>query len=235
LVRERRQKEILTMRQLKRIMTASCAAFLLLGVAGAFNSAGGLLGTQKLLAGDDRDQDSYHRGYKQGREDARDNRRPASGRRWDADFRRGYEDGYNQASRGSRRSRDDERWGREGGYNDRGSDRYERSRNRNDDGYYSGPGRMSWRGRVDDYVELRIQGGRVRSVERGGAPTYNERASFSSPLPRSDVRVDVKKRDGRGRVSLLEQPSRNNNYTAVIRIDDSKGGADDYEIEMEWR
>ena len=94
---------------------------------------------------------------------------------------------------------------------------------------------MRWRGRVDDYVELRIQGNRVRSIERGGAPTYNEQASFSSPLPRADVRVDVKKRDGRGKVSLLEQPSRFNNYTAVIRIDDNKGGADDYEIEMQWR
>ena len=117
---------------------------------------------------------------------------------------------------------------------DWGSDQYGRSRNGND-GYYSGPGNMRWRGRVDDYVELRIQGNRVRSIERGGAPTYNEQASFSSPLPRADVRVDVKKRDGRGRVSLLEQPSRYNNYTAVIRIDDNKGGADDYEIEMQWR
>ena len=94
---------------------------------------------------------------------------------------------------------------------------------------------MTWRGRVDDYVKLRIQGNRVRSIERGGAPTYNEHASFSNPLPRADVRVDVKKRDGRGRVSLLEQPNRNNNYTAVIRIDDNKGGADDYEIEMHWK
>jgi hypothetical protein len=184
-----------------------------------------------LLAWDHRDQDSYNRGYQLGREDARSNRRADSGRRWDADFRRGYEDGYNRESR--ERDRYGERYRRDDGYyGGWGSDRYG---SRNSDGYYSGPGRMSWRGRVDDYVELRIQGNRVRSIERGGAPTYNEQASFSNPLPRADVRVDLKKRDGRGRVSLLEQPSRYNNYTAVVRIDDNKGGADDYEIEMQWR
>jgi hypothetical protein len=219
------------MRNLKRILITGCAASILLGAVGTFNSSHSSLGTQSLLAWDHRDQDSYNRGYPLGREDARANRRADSGRRWDADFRRGYEDGYNRESRG--RDRSGERYGRNDGYNGNwGSDRYG---SRNSDGYYSGPGRMSWRGRVDDYVELRIQGNRVRSIERGGAPTYNEQASFSNPLPRADVRVDLKKRDGRGRVSLLEQPSRYNNYTAVIRIDDNKGGADDYEIEMQWR
>jgi len=223
------------MRNLKRIMLTGCAASVLLGGVGTSNLPHSPLGTQAVLAWDHRDQDSYNRGYQQGRQDARSNRRPDSGRRWDADFRRGYEDGYNREFRGRQRSRDDGYDGRNDGYNgDSGSDRDDRSRNRND-GYYNGPGRMSWRGRVDDYVELRIQGSRVRSIERGGAPTYNEQASFSSPLPRADVRVEVKKRDGRGRVSVLEQPGRYNNYTAVIRIDDNKGGADDYELEMAWR
>ena len=223
------------MRNFKRMMIRGFAASVLLGAVGTFNVPNSSVGTQTLLAWDHRDQDSYNRGYQQGREDARANRRHDSSKRWDADFRRGYEDGYNRESRGRNPSWDNERYGRNDGYNGNwGSDRYGRSRNGND-GYYSGPGNMRWRGRVDDYVELRIQGNCVRSVERGGAPTYNEHASFSNPLPRADVRVEVKKRDGRGRVSLLEQPSRNNNYTAVIRIDDNKGGADDYEIEMQWR
>jgi hypothetical protein len=93
---------------------------------------------------------------------------------------------------------------------------------------------MLWRGRVDDHVELRIQGTRVYSIERQGAPTLNEQASFSSPLPRAEVNIGVKKRDGRGRVSLIQQPSPSNNYTAIIAIDDDKGGADNYEIEVMW-
>jgi hypothetical protein len=104
-----------------------------------------------------------------------------------------------------------------------------------DDQSYSGPGKMTWRGRVDNYVELRIQGNRVRSVEREGAPTVKEQVNFSSPLPRADVRVSVNKRNGRGQVSVVEQPNQSNNYTAIIKINDDKGGADDYEIEMEWK
>ncbi|MCI0624749.1 MAG: hypothetical protein L0387_24410 [Acidobacteria bacterium] len=237
------------MTNLKRIAITSCAASVLFGAVGTLNIPLNSVGTSVLLARSDKEQNSYNRGYQQGRQDARTQRRADFSRRWDSDFRRGYEDGYNQEFRRRNRSRND-------GYYDRaGSDPYYGSRNdgyygrndgyygRNDgyygrsgsDTYYSGPGRMLWRGRVDDYVELRVQGNRVRSIERGGAPTYNEQASFSSPLPRADVRVDIRKRDGRGRVSVLEHPNRLNNYTAVIRIDDNKGGADDYEIEMEWR
>jgi hypothetical protein len=94
---------------------------------------------------------------------------------------------------------------------------------------------MTWRGRVDDYVELNIQGNRVRSREREGSQTLNEQVSFSNPLPRADVSVSVRKRSGRGRVSVVQQPNPSNNYTAIVKIDDEKGGADDYEIEMEWR
>jgi len=223
------------MKNFKRMMIRGGLASVLLGAVGTFNLPNSSLGTQALLAWDHRDHDSYNRGYEQGREDARANRRRDSNKRWDADFRRGYEDGYNRESKGRNHSWDDNRYARNDGYNGNwGSDRYGRSRN-GGDGYYSGPGSMRWRGRVDGYVELRIQGNRVRSIERGGAPTYNEQASFSNPLPRADVRVQVKKRDGRGKVSLLEQPSRSNNYTAVIGIDDSKGGADNYELEMQWK
>jgi beta-barrel assembly-enhancing protease len=100
---------------------------------------------------------------------------------------------------------------------------------------YSGPGRMTWRGRVDAYVELTVQNNRVRSIEKEGAPTVNEQVNFSSPLPRADVRVSVNKLNGRGEVSVIQQPNQSNNYTAIIKILDDKGGADDYEIEVDWR
>ncbi len=146
--------------------------------------------------------------------------------RWESDFRRGYEDGFdNRSDRDSRsRVRDMGEW---------------RSHRNERDGVqdygYSGPGSMTWSGRVDDYVELRIQGTRVWSNERQGAPTLRERYNFSSPLPRADVRVSVKKRDGRGRVSLIQQPNRSNGYVAVVLIDDDKGGADDYRVELKWQ
>ena len=164
---------------------------------------------------------------KRGRQDARNNRssdyrgNKGNSKKWDSDFRSGYEDGYDN------RPENYSSYGRS-----RNDGIYDRSGNGSS---YSGPGRMTWRGRVDHYVELNIQGNRVRSREREGSQTLDEQASFSSPLPRADVSVSVKKRDGRGQVSVVQQPNQSNNYTAIVKIDDEKGGADNYEIEMEWR
>jgi hypothetical protein len=172
----------------------------------------------------------YELGVQTGRQDARrnlSNNYLRHGRefddRWEQEFRQGYENGY------------ESRFGRGYDYRDyeyRGSPSY---------GYRNGPydyassGSMIWRGRVDHYVELRIQGDRVQSRELQGAPTINEGARFTSPFPRADVQVFVRKRAGRGQVDLIQQPSRWNGYTAVVAVNDERGGADNYEIEVAWR
>jgi hypothetical protein len=184
----------------------------------------------------DREDSYYQEGFRAGRQDAKRNlsydyrrHRGAYNNRNDSDFRRGYDAGY--ASRYDRNSSSRSRGYGAPGYGGYGNPGY--------GGYgspsYSGLGVMNWRGRVDDYVELRIQGSRVQSRERQGAPTFDERYNFSSPLPRAEVQMSVKKREGRGRVHLIQQPSRWNGYTAVIAIDDDKGGADDYELEVKWQ
>ena len=179
---------------------------------------------------------NYELGVQAGRQDARRNlsndylrHRRQFNARWETDFREGYLDGY------------ENRFGR--GYSDRGygsrpygygNDPYYNRGSSSPYGYTSA-GSMIWRGRVDHYVELRIQGDRVQSRERQGAPTLNEGARFTSPLPRADSQVFVSKREGRGQVGVIQQPSRWNGYTAVIAINDESGGADNYEIEMAWR
>jgi flagellar hook assembly protein FlgD len=227
------------MTRVKRIVTITCAASFLLGWTGMsnlqllipFRSAGASV----LLAQQSNSKASYNQGYQLGRKDAKhgqnsDNRRQRNeSSQWNSEFRRGYEDGY------AGRSRNDGTYdlSRNNGVYDRSrnEDLYGRSSN---DQSYSGPGTMTWRGRVDDYVELNIQGNRVRSREREGSQTLNEQVSFSNPLPRADVTVSVRKRDGRGQVSVVQQPNQSNNYTAIVKIDDNQGGADNYEIEMDW-
>jgi len=219
------------MTRVKRIVTTTCAASFLLGWTGMsnlqllipFRSAGASV----LLAQQNNSKASYNQGYQLGRKDAKhgqnsDNRQQRNdSSQWNSEFRRGYEDGY------AGRSRND------GTYDlSRNGSIYGRPAN---DQSYSGSGTMTWRGRVDDYVELNIQGSQVRSREREGVQTVNEQVSFSNPLPRADVTVSVRKRNGRGQVSVVQQPNQSNNYTAIIKIDDNQGGADDYEIEMEWR
>jgi hypothetical protein len=91
-----------------------------------------------------------------------------------------------------------------------------------------------WRGRVDVGCEIEIQGSQYQVTDAGGSGTRERGATFSDPLPHSEVPLSVEKRDGRGDVELIQTPDAGNGYTAIIQIEDTKGGADDYEIELRW-
>lgn len=95
-------------------------------------------------------------------------------------------------------------------------------------------GRMTWKGRVDDDVRITIRGGTADVETLGGTPYYDAQPDFAASLPprRVTVRLNIKK--ARGQVYIEQQPSRDNNFAAVIRIKDSRGGASDYEFELSW-
>lgn len=123
-----------------------------------------------------------------------------------------------------------------GGFN-RDRDRYDRDRDqygRDRDRNIGGPGSLTWSGRVDDVTVLEIRDRTVRDRVISGRPAESVRADFTGALPNREVTVTVEKRRGRGEVRIVEQPTRRNNYTAVIHVRDSSGGADNYEIEVRW-
>ncbi|HJS74663.1 MAG TPA: hypothetical protein VJ921_10270 [Vicinamibacteria bacterium] len=91
-----------------------------------------------------------------------------------------------------------------------------------------------WRGRVDIGCDIEVQGKRHIVKDAGGSGTREKGATFSEPLPRSEVPVSVEKRDGRGDVEIIQTPDSSNGYTAILRIEDSKSGSDDYDIELRW-
>ena len=95
-------------------------------------------------------------------------------------------------------------------------------------------GRMTWRGRVDDDVRILIRGGTAQVETIGGTPYYDAVTSFTSSLPPRRVTVRLQKNRGRGEVFIEQQPSRENDYTAVIRVRDPRGGASDYDFEVAW-
>ena len=135
--------------------------------------------------------------------------------RW-SDVRRTFEDIQREMSGG-----DDRR---------RGDDDGRRS---SDDGRTSG--RLHWRGTVDDNVQLVIRDDHVEVRTLGGSEYADANYNFTSPLPRRrSVNVTVNKLNGRGDVRVLQQPSRDNDFTAVVEIRDPKGGAKEYEIEVVW-
>ena len=95
-------------------------------------------------------------------------------------------------------------------------------------------GRMVWRGTVDDDVRIMIRGGSAQVETIGGSPYSDAVTNFSASLPPRRVNVRVQKIRGRGEVFIEQQPSRENDYTAVVRIRDPRGGASDYEFELSW-
>jgi len=95
-------------------------------------------------------------------------------------------------------------------------------------------GRLRWRGRVDDEVEIRVQGSTATPRVINGSKVDNPSFSFTSALPASEVTVNVKKLNGRGDVKVIQQPSRENNFTAVVGILDKKAKSDTYEFDLTW-
>jgi len=93
---------------------------------------------------------------------------------------------------------------------------------------------MTWRGRVDDDVRIRIRGGTAEVETLGGTPYSDGQPNFSNSLPYRRVTVRLTNKRGRGEISIEQQPSRENDYTAVVRIRDTRGGASEYEFELQW-
>lgn len=95
-------------------------------------------------------------------------------------------------------------------------------------------GVFRWEGRVDIGARIEIRGDSHTVTDQGGDGVSEKRARFDSSLPRSEVPVSLRKRDGRGDVELIQTPSEDNDFTAIVVIEDDKSGADDYEFELSW-
>jgi hypothetical protein len=114
---------------------------------------------------------------------------------------------------------------RDGGYDNRGG-------NNNQNG---GAGSLSWSGRVDDVVEIQISGRRVDAITRSGVRVSDVNSNIrGGGLPNRNVNLRLDQRSGRGSISVVQQPSSWNGYTAIIRINDSRSGAAYYDFTAYW-
>ncbi len=94
---------------------------------------------------------------------------------------------------------------------------------------------MTWNGRVDDVVEIVIRGRNADTRTISGRAYRDGRARFQGRGGRRDnSRADLNKEAGRGRVRVVQQPSRRNNFTTIVRIEDNKGGDDRYSFSLTW-
>jgi hypothetical protein len=95
-------------------------------------------------------------------------------------------------------------------------------------------GRITWKGRVDDNVRIVFRGGTADLETVGGTPYSDAQPNFINSLPARRVVVTLTVKRGRGNVYIEQQPSRENDFACIIRIRDTKGGADNYEFELSW-
>jgi len=96
-------------------------------------------------------------------------------------------------------------------------------------------GRCEVRVWVDNRAEVRLRGDAifVRTVQ--GSRGRDEGSECSQPLPFNNVRdFQMRQTGGRSRIALTQEPSRMNNYTALVAIDDTQGGGDNYSFEVTW-
>jgi len=89
---------------------------------------------------------------------------------------------------------------------------------------------FEWRGRVDKEIQIKMRGNRT-AVDLIGNREYDDGSlRRAGKLPKSDAVIRVQTLEGRGQVDVIQQPNRNNDYTAIIRLRDPRSGADTYRI-----
>lgn len=92
---------------------------------------------------------------------------------------------------------------------------------------------FTWTGRVDREVQITMRG---RDVWTNGTDRQDTRgrANVESALPHSDGYVRVQALDGRGDVSVVQQPAAWNSYTTIVRVRDRSSGSDRYRVNAYW-
>lgn len=99
----------------------------------------------------------------------------------------------------------------------------------------SASGKVFWRGSVDNKVHLMIKGDTLEQKTVEGAEKPAGTFSFTAPLPVQAVTVQVLRKEGRSKkIKVIQQPTADNDFTAIVEIHDDGGGARDYVLEIFW-
>jgi hypothetical protein len=101
---------------------------------------------------------------------------------------------------------------------------------------YSGASVFRWSGSVDGDLRIALRRGQVGyDVVSGEYPRNVNSTVLANQVARRDRQLGVSLRQGRGSVTVLQQPSEHNNYTAIIRVVDYQGGYGFYDFDLVWR
>jgi hypothetical protein len=93
---------------------------------------------------------------------------------------------------------------------------------------------FEWSGQVDREIQIVMRNGQVWTNNVGQSERPRARTRSFGTLPRQDGQVMVRVLNGRGNVDVVQQPSRQNNYTTIVRITDPRAGSDSYRLAAYW-
>ncbi|MGC2659433.1 MAG: hypothetical protein WA324_15870 [Bryobacteraceae bacterium] len=94
---------------------------------------------------------------------------------------------------------------------------------------------LVWQGKLEGTHDLIIQNNRVRVEDISGPPVGEVEYRFVTPLPATEVKVDVDPRVSRGWVHTVQEPTLDNSYTLRVRIEDRQSGPYFYSIAINWQ
>jgi hypothetical protein len=95
-------------------------------------------------------------------------------------------------------------------------------------------GLIYWSGKVDDKISLVIRGNEISVSDISGTGFKENSKNIGLGLPRRASQVSVNKREGRGEILVMQQPNRQNDYTAIVQIVDSRVGMGNYKLDITW-
>jgi hypothetical protein len=133
--------------------------------------------------------------------------------------------------------------GQDRGNGDRGDINRDQNRGRDNGGYNNGQSgqrgnqyMLHWSGNVDGELEVRIQNGRIDYRTLNGSQPTSIRADRANlNAPRTNASVGIVQNQGRGTVTVTQQPASWNGYTTVIRVRDPQGGYGFYDFDLMWQ
>jgi len=111
-----------------------------------------------------------------------------------------------------------------------------RIRKMNRDDVPLGKGQCDIRLQVDGEVEVSVRRDSVFIRTISGRDAYDDGSECNAPLPDRDVGgVGFEVKDSRNEIRLLAEPSRRNDFAAIVRIRDSSGGQGRYHFRLSWQ
>jgi hypothetical protein len=89
---------------------------------------------------------------------------------------------------------------------------------------------------IDDRAQVQLRGDKIMVNTNSGRRSFDQGSVCTQPLPFHPVdEFKVTANDARGRIVDVQRPSRRNNFTGSVTIEDPQNGGATYDLVVAWR